>query len=194
REIRQAVYGSSTLGRGADPAELERLPGGAWDAWSERTLNPKNSLLVVSGDLDPVQAEAAVQGQLGGWKSDGVVLGPLPAPPGDDREGPRIQKSARPGAKLTEITLACAAPVSSENDLAALQVLGEDLRTRLHQTARTNLGASYGFGSRVLLERGVGELRVLGDVDDRGLVRVLALARHEAAQLGVAALSPERVQ
>lgn len=192
RELRLAVYGTSTLGRAAGPADLDRASGGGWNAWNERTLTPANSVLVVSGDLDPVQAEAAVRRQLGSWKRAGDPLGALPSAPGEDRDGPRIRKSARPGAPLTEITLACATPVESEVDLAALEVLAEDLRTRLHQTARTTLGASYGFGSRVLLERGVGELRVVGDVDDRGLVRVLALARHEGRQLGVGALPAER--
>jgi zinc protease len=191
REIRQAVYGTSTLARVADPAELERI-GGGWTAWSERTLVPKNSVLVVSGDMDPVQAEAAVQRQLAGWKREGEPLGLLSPPPGDERVAPQIRKSARPGARLTEITLACATRIGSEIDLAALQVLGEDLRARLHQTARTSLGASYGFNSRVLLERGVGELRVVGDVDDRGLVRVLALTRHEGAQLGSNPLPADR--
>jgi predicted Zn-dependent peptidase len=192
RELLRALYGLSPLGRVADPAELERLPNDGPGAWNERTLTPQNSVLVVSGDLVPSEAQAAVERQLGSWNRPGDPLGELPLPPGAEGAEPRIVKSARPGARLTEVTLACAVRIHSETERAALEVLGEDIRSRLHQTARTSLGASYGFGAQVKLERAVGELRVTGDVDERGLVRILALTRHEAGQLGAATLPADR--
>lgn len=192
RELLRALYGSSPLGRVADPAELERLPSDGPGAWNKRTLTPRNSVLVVSGDLVPTEAQAAVERQLGSWNRPGDPLGELPLPPGSEGAEPRIIKSARPGARLTEVTLACAVRIHSESERAAFEVLGEDIRSRLHQTARTSLGASYGFGAKIVLERAVGELRVTGDVDERGLVRVLALTRHEAGQLGAATLPADR--
>ena len=194
RDIRQAVYRDTPLARTATPQDVERVSGQATNEWIERTLTPQNSILVVSGDVDLAQAEGALGRWLGDWKRSGPPLGPLPLPTPKPAEPSRILKSPRPGAQQTELSIGCAVPIRTEADLAAAGVLGEDLRMRLHQLARSALGATYGFESTVRLERGVADLRIQGSVDDRGLARILALARRAVETLGTEPLPAERFE
>src|SRR5262249_9752605 len=158
----------------------------------EKTLTPQDSVLVVSGDVDPAEAEAALQRWLGDWKRGGSPLGSLPLPALSPATSLRILRAPPPGAQQTQLTLASSVPARTSQDLAALEVLGEDLRMRLHQVARTALGATYGFQSEVRLDRGVADLRVHGALDERGLVRVLALARRAVEALGTEPIPAER--
>src|SRR5262249_29369043 len=136
----------------------------------------------------------ALQRWLGDWKRGGSPLGSLPLPALSAETSLRILRSPRPGAQQTQLTLGCAVPVRTEQDLAALEVLGEDLRMRLHQVARTAAAATYGCQSEVRLDRGVADLRLHGARDERGLVRVLALARRAVEALGTEPIPAERFE
>jgi predicted Zn-dependent peptidase len=103
--------------------------------------------------------------------------------------GVPVLTTARPGARQTVATFGCAVPVTSGEDLAALRVLGERIAMRLHQTSRVVLGATYGFSHTEEVKRGIGELRVTGALEERGLTRVLALLRREATTLGTQPLA-----
>jgi zinc protease len=189
RALREVVHRGTALARTASPAEVSKLSDSVANAWLERTLTPSNSVLVISGDLDPAGAEQAAREWLGDWKATAPAPQPLALPrPRADQPVPEVS-TAWPGAVQTTVTLGCTTPAETEVQAAALRVLAGRLESRLHAQARTALGATYGFQSRVRVSRGVGELRVRGAIDQRGLPRILAMVRHEADALGRSAFS-----
>ena len=194
RELIERIHAGTPLARTPSPAEYARISPGQANDWLGQTWTPENAVLTVAGDIELGEAETAVRRLLEDWsprakpRPEGAALFVRPA----DASVPMFS-TARPGARQTLVTLGCAVPVASENDLAALRVLGERLAMRLHQTSRLVLGATYGFSDSVTVKRGIGELRVSGALEERGLNRVLALVRHEAAMLGSGTIAAEEL-
>ena len=191
RALQEAIHHGTLLARTASPAQVAKLSDSAAKAWLDHTITPQNSVLAITGDFDPTLAEQAVREWLRDWKANAPLPPPLAFPvPRSDKPVPEVT-TRWPGAEQTTVTLGCTVPVASEVQVAALRVLASRLGGRLHAQARSALGATYGFQSWVRVTRGVGELRVRGSLDRRGLPRILALVRHEADGLGRLALSEE---
>jgi len=185
RMLWSSVYGTHPLGRTVPPDRFDKVGGGDAQRYLDRAFAPSNGVLSIAGDLDPKQAEEIVRDYFGGWKrkveTPPFLGGPLPV----RGEGPvPIVKEARPGARQTEVRFACTAPATAPADRAAADVLAQRLGGRIHRFARQVLGTSYGFSARVTPRPGSIELEIGGDVDSRGVARVLALLRGEADSLG----------
>ncbi|HTS82313.1 MAG TPA: insulinase family protein [Myxococcaceae bacterium] len=184
RVLWSAVYGTHPLGRTVPPDRFDKVGGGDAQRYLDRAFTPSNGVLAIAGDFDPKLAEEMVRDYFGGWKHKGepaYLAGPLPSRAG----GPvPTVKEVRPGARQTEVRFACTAPASTPADRAAAEVLAQRLGGRIHRFARQMLGTSYGFSARVTPRPGSIELEVGGNVDGRGIARVLALLRGEADGLG----------
>jgi zinc protease len=194
RDLVASVYSGTSLARSPSPAEYGRISPAQANAWIAQTWTPANSVLTITGDIDLELAEAAARRLLDDWtpsvkgKAGELVLAPRPD------ASVSVLSTARAGARQTVATLGCAARVTTAEDLVALRVLGEGLSMRLHQTSRVVLGVTYGFSQSVSVKRGIGELRVSGALEDRGLTRILALLRHEAATLGTRPLVADELE
>ena len=190
RDLVEHIHTGTPLGRTPSPSQYGRVSPGQANGWLEQTWNPANSVLTVTGDIEMGPAEGAVRRLMEDWapRSNRTPLSLLLASRAPETPVP-VLTTPRPGARQTVATFGCAVPVRSAEDLAALHVLGERIAMRLHQTSRVVLGATYGFSHSEDVKRGIGELRVSGALEERGLTRVLALLRREAATLGTQTLS-----
>jgi zinc protease len=185
RDVLASVYRGTALERVASPEEYLALSSGAANDWLERTWKPSNTVLSVAGDIDLDVAESAIHRWFDRWTSDGKSRASPPVLSDSAAISPvPVIRTPRQGAQQTVLTIACATPLGSIADLAALQVLAERATTKLNQMARLALGASYGFHQSVKLISGVGQAEVQGAVDDRALPRLVALARSQAGALG----------
>jgi len=192
RDVLASVYRGTALERVATPEEYFALSPGAANDWLDRTWTPSNTVLSVAGDIDLDLAESAIHRSFDSWKSDAKANASVPVLPDSTAAAPvSVVRTPRPGAQQTTLTIACAVPLGSIADIAALQVLAERAATKLNQMARLALGASYGFHKSVKVVSGVGQAEVQGAVDDRALPRLLALARGQAGALGLAPSSDE---
>jgi len=194
RAVWSAVYGTHPFGRSVTPDVFDKAGAGDAQRFIDRAFVPANAVLVVAGDLKLEEAQAVVASYFGGWK--GKADGPAfaSAELTGRGEGPvPVVKTARAGARQTELKLACAIPLKTPVDRAAADVLASRIDARMSGFARQVLGASYGFRARVTTRPGLAELEVSGSVDSRGAAKVLALLRSEADNLGTRALDAQQL-
>ncbi|HEY1419065.1 MAG TPA: insulinase family protein, partial [Myxococcaceae bacterium] len=152
---------------------------------------PANTVLTIAGDIDLVEAEAATRRWFDGWRPGGRP--PVAPTKKSDRAADApvpVVTTARPGARQITLEIACAVPLADPTDLVATNIVGNRSATRLNQTSRLVLGATYGFQHQIRIVGGQGEIRVHGALEERALARILALARTQTAGLGQAP-SPE---
>jgi len=195
RQLRAALYRETPLARSPSPQDIIKVGPGAANAWMERTWTPSNSVLTIVGDVDPDAAQAEALQWLGPWKRSPAKVPGLPTlhARGKDEPIPMVS-TARDDAQQVTLELSCAFPVKTPGQLAAAHVLVERIQTRLHQTSRLTLGATYGFGGQVSLMRELARIAVAGAVEQRGLPRVLALMKRDADALGKEPISPEELE
>jgi zinc protease len=184
RRFLEAVYAGSSYGKTPLSADLEKLSSSDAQRWIGRVLRPRNAALVIVGDIEFDQAKQMVGDWLGGW-SGAADSAPRPvSAPSARPTGTQIVRTDRPGAKQTELSMGCSLPQLPPKDLVALRMLGERMRRRMGEFARSTLGGSYGFQGGATLHREAALIEVSGAVDERALTRALALARKELEELG----------
>lgn len=194
RELMERIHAGTPFARTPSPVETARVSPGQANGWLAETWTPSNSVLTIAGDLSRADVDTAVRQLLEDWAPKARRTAATVVLPSSPVDAPvPVLTTARPGARQTVATLGCAVPVNAGQDLAALRVLAERMSMRLHQTSRLVLGATYGFSHSVELKRGIGELRVSGALEERGLTRVLALLRRDAATLGSQALPTDEL-
>jgi zinc protease len=190
RTLWSAVYGAHPYGRSASPDVFDKVGSGDAHRFLGRALAPGNAVLTIAGDVDLKQGEEIVRHYFGGWKHKDeapFLSGSLP----QRADGPvPTVKTPRPGARQTELRLACVAPATTPAERAAAEVLAQRLQGRLHRFARQMLGTSYGFFGRATPRPGLVEIEIGGTVDSNGVAKVLALLRSEANNLGSRPLEP----
>ena len=147
REFRARLFGSHPLGLAVPHwDEIEKVSGGDFKAFLQRTWAPKNATLVVVGDIDLADAEKQVREYWGDWrkKDPGApqpVLPPQPPPPSK----PALALLDDPDATQANIFVACEL---TPGDVAAkYQVLSSLVTEKLWLAIRERSGASYGVYS-----------------------------------------------
>jgi zinc protease len=185
RAVWSSVYGTHPLGRTVTPDTYDKTGGSDAQRFIDRAFMPGNAVLVVAGDLELAEAEASVRSYFGGWRgkpdAPAYASGELVARP----QAPvPLSKTPRPGARQTEFRLGCAIPMKTQEERAAAEVLAARLGGRMERFARQMLGATYGFSHQLVPRSGLLELGVVGSVDDAGAMKVLAIFKSEAENLG----------
>jgi zinc protease len=119
--------------------------------------SPKNSALVLAGDVTEADARKLAQDVFGSWKSAGS---PPPAPATGVSTGPRIVIVDKPGTRQTAVLAGQIAVTRSDPDYEKLDllntVLGGLFSSRINMNLREDKGYSYGAYSFVGQNRGVG--------------------------------------
>jgi zinc protease len=131
RAISTRLFGSFPYAQqpGGTPESLARISRGDVIQARERFLNPNNSTMVVTGDLDPDRVMRALRQLLGGWrKSETIVPHTFrqPSPPDD-----RVLIVNVPGGSNAEFRMAVRGVARSDKDYNAAEVLAEVLKNRL---------------------------------------------------------------
>lgn len=188
-----ALLGDHDYGHLATGEDLENVTLQEARDWLARTYAPKNTVIVVLGEIDPDEVERSARAWLGGWShlEDPV---PVPPPPSGLAPGLQVLVTQQPGATQGELTLGCLLPpaddqVAVRNDLMA-EVLGERLRTLTHD----QLGAANTLRSSASTVRGGATyLLVQGSVGNRELPRALAGLHELTAALAQGQFAPGEV-
>ena len=143
------------------PREIAALDEGTLRATYRRWFVPRNSEVVIAGDVDPRAARAAVDKAFGSWK------GGAPPAPRPSAEAPPLASGAvaslgdhvhiivadRPKSTQSDVFVAFAAPPRSSAawpDLkVATQVLGGGVSGRLFSDVREKRSLAYSASSRL---------------------------------------------
>jgi len=191
RTFRSQTFPGSPLGRSAAATDLERLNAGDLQTWLDRTFRPRAAVLAVVGDIDLQEAEKEIRQWFDGWQGEQDPRAEAPPGSSPGAAGPvRVLRVDHPGVKQTSIRVGCSVRAATQTDRIALRLLAERVRGRLLSLARSSLGGSYGFSGGASFYRQGSFLEVEGNVDDRTLTRVLAVARKDLDDLGTLKLTP----
>ncbi len=170
RALDAAVFGSHPLGLWAAAKQIQKITPAEVARWNDRVRRPGNAALVIVGDIDPREALAAVEEELGSWGRNAAPSKSLPAPPLLENaalpDGQRLIVRNRPGAQQATLHFKCLLPPTTADQFAARAIFGLGLRRALVAGLREKLGATYGVGSHVgVLRGGTTVLDVSADLD-----------------------------
>lgn len=154
RAFFETLYVGHGYGSYATPDQIAGLKRAELQRWLDQTLVPANAALVVVGDIDPLEAEAAARDAFGGWSSSGVKIAapppaqrkgtapPAPGAPGSGKWTMVISNS--PGATQTELKLACLLPPGDARSKAVYEIAADLVGSVLERRLRQQVGATYG--------------------------------------------------
>jgi zinc protease len=139
---------------------------------------PRTVSFVLTGDVTPARATAAIDRALAGWQSS-AAPSPVAAPAAN---GTRFVLVDRPGAPQSEVRIGHVGRARSTPDYPALKVLetvlGGSFTSRLVQNLREKHGYTYGVSSRFALWRAAGPFAVVSavrtDVTSESLREIVA--------------------
>jgi zinc protease len=124
--------------------------------WQQHSF-PKDSALVLAGDLTEHEARELAEKYFGSWSGSGTAGQPPAAPAPPDR---RVIFIDKPGAPQTALYAVGIGVSRSTPDYAPLQVvntmLGGLFSSRINMNLREKHGYTYGASSRFQFERGPG--------------------------------------
>ncbi len=110
---------------------------------------PADSLLIVTGDVDPDAVQRQLESAFGGWKGTANSPPPVPTPP--QLQSRRVYVIDKPGAPQSQIAIGWVGVPRSTPDYFALRVLntvlGGAFTSRLNQNLRETHGYAYGASS-----------------------------------------------
>jgi zinc protease len=115
--------------------------------WHKTMYSPKNTTLILIGDLTPASAKAAAEKAIGSWNTPAPALQPFmgkaQAPTGN-----RVILVDRPGSVQSQIYVGEATTGYENNDMLKLvvasRVLGGGFSSRINMNLREKHGWSYG--------------------------------------------------
>jgi zinc protease len=127
RALNSAIYPPGDPARRvASPESVERITADDVRSYYHRVFQPRNTTIVVIGDVDRDSAVATVAAAFGSWQSDEQPIEIFP-PAVPDNASSAVELSA-PGARQADVTLAESVALTYDDpDYAALQVLNAAL-------------------------------------------------------------------
>jgi zinc protease len=156
----RALYGSdSPYGYPVIGTEdsLKNLSSEDLSSFWQKHYFPRDSALVLSGDLSESEAKALAEKYFGSWSATGTPSRP-PAPPAAPTR--KVILVDRPGAPQTAIFAAGLGVPRANPDYAGIEVvntmLGGLFSSRINMNLREEHGYTYGAGSFFEYQRGAG--------------------------------------
>lgn len=193
RAFRAALYGDHPFARLATGMDLEGSSTGAAQAWIDATHTPRNAVLVVVGEVDPIEVEKIVHEQFEEWKDRGPALDAPPAALGEAKPtAPRFLVTPRPGATQAEIQFGCVLPPAREPAVNMQHAVGAAIvEDRLGRVLRQQLGATYGINATArVFVGGTSAHEIRGTVENAKLAKALATLTATLTDLAAAPVSP----
>ncbi|MGA6164049.1 M16 family metallopeptidase [Amycolatopsis magusensis] len=170
-----------------DPAGVRRLHADS--------VLPKNSTMVIVGDIDPEQVVADLERALSGWASDkaATVLPDLPELTGGD-----VLLVPRPGAVQSQLRLSAQALRRTDPRYAHLQLAnlayGGYFSSRLVENIREDKGYTYSAHSGFEFTGNSATLLVDADTATDVTAAALLETRYELARLGLVPPTADEVE
>jgi zinc protease len=135
----------------ATAEQVERLQLNDVKQWYKSYVTPKNSVLVVAGDVDPARAKAAAEQAFSAWKGAAVKAAPMPRP--SQRDTLEVFLVDRPKSSQAEVRVAAFGPDGKSPGYPRLrvmnQLLGGGVAGRLFADVREKRSLAYSTFSSV---------------------------------------------
>ncbi len=162
--VERMVFAGTPYAHPADGVEesIHRITPEELRAFYARYYQPKNAVLVVSGDVQTARAMDVVNHYFGGWQGSGLPLRPAvqPLQKAQITHSRQIIVIDDPDATQTKIRVANRAVGRNSPDYDALavanQILGGPAENLLFTVLRGRHGLAYGASSDLVCYRGAG--------------------------------------
>jgi len=152
----------------AEPEGIRALTREHLQAFHREHYVPRNSFLVVVGDVDTATVSAAAGQRFGGWEDRPAPTASIPPAPERDRR--EVLVVHMPGQTQARITMGNVALRRADPDYfrfrVANQVLGGGASSRLFMNLRERCGYTYGVYSRVRSSLAPAPIAMGGAVDN----------------------------
>ena len=180
RELVQALYGDSALGRLSTPESVASVTLDDVKDWYAATYRPDGAFLVLSGDVTVEQATALAAELVEGW-GDG-------APPTADYDLPPVATDQlkillvdNPGGGQASIRMGAPAYTLSAEDekyagSVAGRILSSGIDSRMNKSLRAEKGLTYGASAFFSPGRHAGEFAVRVDTKPESAGEAIAAA------------------
>ena len=150
----RGVFGDGAYGhsRTGTPVSITRITRADVQQLHRTLYRPDNAILILTGDITPVQARQLAQASFGDWQKPAASL---PVKPVGEAAShlPAILLIDQHGAGQAGVVVAHAAPSRSDAGyyvgMVANAVLGGSYSARLNEEIRIKRGLSYGASSRL---------------------------------------------
>ena len=150
-------YGHSLSGREDDVKKMKRAD---LVAAYQREFTPRNTTIVVAGDVAREALQQRLETHFGGWKSAAAETARVPAVAPFKAGTPRVVMVDRPGAPQSQVYVAETGVAMSSPDRDAIGVmnaiLGGMFSSRINLNLREAHAYTYGARSRFSLRHGPG--------------------------------------
>ena len=148
REAAKMIYGAdSPYARQPQFSTVEPLTVSDLQAWHDKTVQPNDMIVAVSGDFDPAAMEAALRAAFGGLKRGPAFVNAKVSFPGPKPGTYFVDKN---DINQSTIYIAGLGTERSNPDYYALSVMNQifsgGFGSRLVQNVRTKLGLAYDVG------------------------------------------------
>ena len=143
-------YGTLTFGTAA---AIRGVSGDDLRQFHARHYVPAQSVLIVTGDVQPDIVLGQLESAFGGWKgaATGAATGEAPVPEAPQLQARKVYIIDKPGAAQSQIAIGWVGVARSTPDYFALRalntVLGGAFTSRLNQNLRETHGYAYGASS-----------------------------------------------
>ena len=146
RDLKQALYGDSALGRQVTPAGLASITLDDVKAWYKKAYRPDGAFMVVSGDVTPEQIDGLVKQLADGWSAGEPPVAPYDLPKIPAKQ--RIILIDNPAGQQASIRMAAPAyKLTNDSKYAgsvASRVLSGGIESRMNKYLRAERGLTYG--------------------------------------------------
>jgi zinc protease len=163
RAFFEALYHGHRYGDNPTPDQIAAIKRVELASWLDQTVGPANAALAVVGDIDPVEAEAAVRDAFEGWSAPAALItAPPPARPRAPAPAPADPPPApwaavithRPGATQSELRIGCLLPPGDARSKAVYEITADLIDSTLEKRLRQQVGATYGVRVAARVMRG----------------------------------------
>jgi zinc protease len=184
-----AIYDPSTAysrPSGGTAASLAGITRDDVVNWHKTMYSPKNTTLILIGDLTPASARAVAQQAVGSWNTAGPTLSPFSGK-AQAMSANRVILVDRPGSVQSQIYLG-QPTVGYENAdmlklVAASRVLGGGFSSRINMNLREKHGWSYGAFANYQPLKGAGAFYISSTVRTNATDSALAETAKEFRRL-----------
>jgi zinc protease len=189
----QLAYGAHPYARpmSGAPATIAAIDAGALAAFHRRLYVPRNTSLVIVGDIRPDEARAAVAAAFGKWRGDAA---PTRRPPLPALNGPRERVITRQAPRATVTVAFRAIGISQPRQVCAadllLALIGEGYTSRLKR-ALVDAGLADQFSVSFLTQAVPGLFGVQATCAPEGVQAVRRAIEDEATRLGADPVSDD---
>ncbi len=186
----RALFGTGAYGSPVNgtPQSLAAIDRAQVLATAKRDVRPQNSVLVLSGDVTPAQAQTLADRAFGSWTGAAVVPGAPITPAGTAPLRGKIVLIDMPGVAQAAVAVARETGPRSSADyystLVANAVLGGGYSARLNREIRIKRGLSYGASSGLRAERRSGAVLAAVQTKNPSAPEVLQVILDEMRRLG----------